>query len=411
MLTIWSFCFAVCPTTLKRICRQHGISRWPSRKINKVSRSLKKLQGVIDSVQGAEGALRINPLTGDITTAAVSEHTSRDVAGGQGNWSVSWSTPSDSEHNVGDDTLLVPKEEDRRRHDPCSPQSVLMSILSSPAAKSSRQWETNENKNGLATNGNGSGSISSLSPGNNSTVRTGDAAVSVAGKLNKDFPTALGQQASPLAGSCGDKVSPFSTTGSEGSGILETKTQSECEIPVSDDVSAQATVKDGCVTAGNIEPAHVSSVTHSKDGEQEVVGHAGMSNSDSPHFGSSTAQGTSDCSSPSSEGNPSSQTKTWPTHGDAVTIKVTYGQDTVRFKLASDKSYIDLREEVNRRLKLAGVTFDLKYLDDDEEWMLLACDADLQECMEVMRASRRSAIKLRVRCNASGSPSTGKPHS
>ncbi|KAJ6420515.1 hypothetical protein OIU84_027955 [Salix udensis] len=66
-----------------------------------------------------------------------------------------------------------------------------------------------------------------------------------------------------------------------------------------------------------------------------------------------------------------------------------------------------LYKEVSKRFKLQTGTFQLKYLDDEEEWVLLVSDSDLQECLEIMEDVGTRNVKFLV-CDAAAPFCNGK---
>ncbi|KAJ1277817.1 hypothetical protein BS78_04G032100 [Paspalum vaginatum] len=69
-----------------------------------------------------------------------------------------------------------------------------------------------------------------------------------------------------------------------------------------------------------------------------------------------------------------------------VTVKASYRGDIIRFRVPSSAGVATVKGEVAKRLGLEAGEFDVKYLDDDNEWVLLSCDADFQECLDVVPA-------------------------
>lgn len=221
----------VCPTTLKRICRQHGISRWPSRKINKVNRSLKKIQTVLDSVQGVEGGLKYDPTSGAL------------VASG----SIAQELPS----------------KDLEYHSPVSPGFVLP----------------------ITTCGDNDGIKRRNRPTSSGMT---------------DSSGSTGQGSSSSGESFGERQNSKMQTGSE-------------------------------------------------------------------------------------EG------------GSKVSVKATYKEDTIRFKLEACGGCGKVYEEISERFNLQLGTFQVKYLDDEEEWVMLVTDSDLLECLEILDFVGSRTVKFLVR--------------
>ncbi|KAJ6289474.1 hypothetical protein OIU76_025317 [Salix suchowensis] len=134
------------------------------------------------------------------------------------------------------------------------------------------------------------------------------------------------------------------------------------------------------------------------DGDVERNQPTCSSTTDSSNGSGSIMHG-STSSSPKFEERKHSEEKTSFGDGDLkITVKARYREDTIRFKFdPSAAGCFQLYEEVSKRFKLQTGTFQLKYLDDEEEWVMLVSDSDLLECLEIMENVGTRSVKFLVR--------------
>ncbi|XP_059654650.1 protein NLP6-like [Cornus florida] len=69
-----------------------------------------------------------------------------------------------------------------------------------------------------------------------------------------------------------------------------------------------------------------------------------------------------------------------PPEARMVIIIATYGNDMIKFRLSLSSRIVELEEAVSKRLKLNAGTYEIKYMDDAGDWILIARDKDLEDC-------------------------------
>ncbi|GAB2225983.1 hypothetical protein Drorol1_Dr00021764 [Drosera rotundifolia] len=345
----------VCPTTMKRICRQHGISRWPSRKIKKVNRSLLKLKQVMESVPGTDRPFSSTPLAPSPDPVPVD--------------SVVW--PSD------------PQVANKEQPSPLLNQNIeppadINVEIARPQLGDSPPLATLKLQ------------IHDQNP------FVPDSRRGVSGSKSRSSSMEASTGASTSHGSC-HSIPANGTPASKGP-LISSFDEEMCNLSsllfqplVGLNLSVACSPQDMLVSNHLQEPYGAMLVEDA---------------SSSKDLHNLCPSADIDETTPDPGIAPATQTQAHPTDAipqhivqedrRTVTMKASYKVDIIRFRFSSNSNVVELKEEIAKRVKLEVGTFQIKYLDDDHEWVMLACDSDLQECLDVSRLCGSSLIRLSI---------------
>ncbi|XP_019428622.1 PREDICTED: protein NLP6-like [Lupinus angustifolius] len=343
----------VCPTTMKRICRQHGISRWPSRKINKVNRTLSKLKRVIESVHSAEGAFDLNSLSTSPLPDVVGSFPEPFTPNKFSQQAILCTRPSEPQMKQNEfDTLKI---SERSRQDVMEDQ-LLGTIQSLEKVINDRgdpkRTVTKSSSSEDSTNPTSHGSCHFSPPNESPPVKD------ILFASNNEQGVAL-RELPELAFQPTNTLNFPSDYPIPNIAPAELQQQPFREMLIEDAGSSE--------DFRNLCPSITDAIL--EDLIPEACGTNLPCSDLAPRQSLHTLN--------------NAVTPADRKEIKNVTIKATYKQYIIRFRVSLTCSIVDLREEVAKRLKLEVGTFDIKYLDDDNEWVLIACDADMQECMDV----------------------------
>lgn len=356
---------------MKRICRQHGISRWPSRKINKVNRSLSKLKHVIESVQGAEGAFGLNSISTSPLPIAVG----------------SFPEPSTPNKLSQPASLSIRPSELQMKENELNASKAQAGMEDQFLGGRAQNIEKVINDKGMSTRGvgkepkrtrTGSGSSEdSTNPTSHGSCH--DSPPNESSPVKDIFIASDNDQCAVLRRSPESIMQPTTNTPNQPTAYpMPNFVAAELQEPFGgmliEDAGSSKDLRNLC-------PSVAEAIL------EDLVPEACGTNLPGPDLSPKQSMDT-----PNKAVIPFAARKEMKT----VTIKATYREDIIRFRVPLTCGIVELKEEVAKRLKLEVGTFDIKYLDDDHEWVLIACDADLQECMDVSKSSGSNIIRVLV---------------